>query len=252
MGHDFDDIEIKANAPALLEHTLKYARTKRMVHTGSMSDPYQPVEMETGLMRKALSIIHAYGFGVTILTKSNCILRDIDLLRQINERTKCVVQMTLTTFDENLCRKIEPNVCTTKERFETLLRMREAGIPTVVWLCPILPFINDTSDNLSGILEYCVRAGVYGIVCPDIGMTLREGSRDYFYQQLDGSFPGLKAKYMQIYGDKYMLESLDASNLMSLFRQRCARNGIAHDHRQIFTYLRTFEEKPQDRQLELF
>lgn len=156
MEHAFEDIEVKENAIELLEHALKHKRKKCMIGTGSMTDPYIPLEMEIGNVRKALQLIYQYGFGFTVITKSNCIMRDLDLLQKINEKTKCVVQMTLTTCDEDLCRKIEPNVCTTKERFQVLKTLRDAGIPTVVWLTPILPFINDTKENISGILDLCI------------------------------------------------------------------------------------------------
>lgn len=174
MEHAFEDIEIKENAIELLESTLKRKRNKCMIGTGSMTDPYIPAELEIGNVRKALELIDRYGFGATLITKSTRVLKDIDLLRSINEKTKCVIQMTLTTFDEALCRKIEPNVSTTRERFEALIRLRKAGIPVVVWLTPILPFINDTEENLNGILDYCIEAGVSGIICFGMGVTLRD------------------------------------------------------------------------------
>ena len=160
MEHAFEDIEVKENAIDLLAHALEHKRKKCMIGTGAMTDPYIPLEMELEHVRKALSLIDEYGFGFTVITKSNRILRDLDLLQKINEKTKCVVQMTLTTYDEGLCRKIEPHVCTTGERFAVLKRLRELGIPTVVWLTPILPFINDTEENLTGILEMCAEGGV--------------------------------------------------------------------------------------------
>lgn len=154
MEHDFENIEIKENAIELLENALKRKRKKCMLGTGSMTDPYIPLESKIGNVRKALALANQYGFGFTLITKSDRILRDLDLLKSINDKTKCVVQMTLTTYDENLCKKIEPNVSTTRERFEALKKLNEAGIPTIVWLCPILPFINDTEENITGILEY--------------------------------------------------------------------------------------------------
>ena len=157
-----------------------------------MCDPYMHCELELKLTRKCLELIDRYGFGVTLQTKSNRVLRDLDLLKSINEKSKAVVQMTLTTYDENLCRILEPNVCTTKERFETLKVMRDNGIPTVVWFSPLLPFINDTEENLRGILGYCFEAEVKGIICFGIGLTLREGDREYFYKKLDEHFPGLR------------------------------------------------------------
>ena len=160
MEHDFEDIEVKENAIELLELSLKRKRAKCMLGTGSMTDPYIPIENEIGNVRKALSLANQYGFGFTLITKSDRILRDIDLLKAINDKTKCVVQMTLTTYDEDLCKKIEPNVCTTKERVAVLKTLHDLGIPTVVWLSPILPFINDTEENIMGILNYCIEAKV--------------------------------------------------------------------------------------------
>lgn len=250
MEHDFEDIEIKENAIELLESALKHKRRKCMIGTGAMTDPYIPLELEQEQVRKALSLADRYGFGFTLITKSDRVLRDLDLLQKINRQTKCVVQMTLTTYDEILCRKLEPNVCTTRQRFEALKQLRDAGIPTVVWLCPILPFINDTAENISGILDYCIEAKVYGILCFGMGLTLRDGNREYFYRQLDRHFPGLKEKYVRTYGNQYQIDSRDSSSLMKLFHQTCSRHGIVHDNRKIFEYLNTFEEK--NVQLSLF
>ncbi len=162
MQHDFEDIEVKANAVELLERALRSKRSRCMIGTGAMSDPYMHVEEKLGHTRRCLELIHHYGFGLAIQTKSDRILRDLDLLKKINENTKCVVQMTLTTYDEELCKLIEPNVCTTARRAEVLNILREEGIPTVVWMTPILPFINDTADNIRGLLNYCIQAKVYG------------------------------------------------------------------------------------------
>lgn len=252
MDHDFEDVEVKANAIALLEDRLKRKRTKCMLATGSMSDPYIPLENELKQVRKALELAYKYGFGFTLITKSNRVLRDLDLLTAINNKTKCVVQMTLTTCDEDLCKKIEPNVCTTKERVATLKKLHEAGIPTVVWLCPILPFINDTKENIKGILDYCIEAKVYGIICFGMGVTLRQGNREYFYQQLDRLFPGMKEKYIKTYGMNYQLNSPNNNELMKLFHQTCQDNGIVHDNNQIFAYLKKFENKHEVIQLSLF
>ncbi len=252
MEHAFEDIEVKENAIDLLEYALKHKRQKCMIGTGAMTDPYIPLELEIGNVRKSLQLIYEYGFGVTILTKSDRILRDLDLLQKINETTKCVVQMTLTTYDEALCRKIEPNVCTTQERFAVLKRLRDLGIPTVVWLTPILPFINDTQENLLGILELCREAKVYGIICYGMGLTLREGNREYFYQQLDRLFPKMKERYVRTYGNRYEIESPVNGRLMKIFHQKCAEYGIVHDNEQIFRYLYMFEEKNVGSQLELW
>ena len=252
MEHAFEDIEVKENAIELLKDALTRKRKKCMIGTGSMTDPYIPLEMKLENVRKALELVYEYGFGFTVITKSNRILRDLDLLQKINEKTKCVVQMTLTTFDEDLCRKIEPNVSTTEESFEVLKTLRDCGIPTVVWLSPVLPFINDTEENISGILDMCAEAKVYGVICFGMGLTLREGNREYFYEQLDRLFPGLKEQYIRTYGDQYMIESGNSQKLMRLFHRKCEKYGIVHDNDQIFRYLSAFEEKDDGGQLSIW
>ncbi len=249
MEHPFEDIAVKENALTLLETALKSKRKKCMIGTGSMTDPYIPLEMQLGHIRKALELIEKYGFGFTVITKSDRILRDLDLLTAIHRKSKCVVQMTLTTYDENLCRILEPNVCTTQRRFEVLRILRDAGIPTVVWLSPILPWLNDTEENLRGILDMCIEAKVRGIVCFGMGMTLREGNREYFYRQLDQHFPGLKERYIQTYGNQYNLLSPNHAALMQLFHETCQQQGILHNNDAIFAYLSQWEEPDQQMRL---
>lgn len=251
MNHEFEDIEVKANAPELLEDALRRKRHKCMIGTGAMSDPYMHIEEKVGNMRKCLEIIEKYGFGVTVQTKSSRILRDLDLLKKINEKSKCVVQMTLTTYDEKLCRIIEPNVETTYERFKTLEIMRDNGIPTVVWLCPILPFINDTEENVRGILDYCKKAKVKGIINFGMGLTLRDGNREYFYKKLDKYFPGLKEKYIRIYGNSYDVPSPDSRQLKEIFVNECRQNGIMYNVNECFEYLNKFEDKYACEQISL-
>ena len=248
--HAFEDIAVKQNAPELLERALRSKRKRCMIGTGSMSDPYMPLEREICLMRRCLELIDRHAFGATVITKSDLVLRDLDLFTSIHEKAKAVVQMTLTTYDEELCRILEPHVCTTSRRFETLCTLREHGIPTVVWLSPILPYINDTRENLAGILKYCIRAGVKGILCFGMGVTLREGNREYFYAALDRHFPGIKARYQREYGNSYILNSPNNDDLMRLFHAACERYGIMHDNDQIFAYLHDLPERYE--QLTLF
>ena len=250
MNHVFEDIEVKENALELLEQALERKRKPCMIGTGSMTDPYIPLEEELRLTRGALALIRDYGFGVSVLTKSTRVLRDLDLLADINRRAKAVVQMTLTTHDDSLCRILEPNVSVTSERVAALKAFREAGIPTVVWLDPILPFLNDTRENITGILESCMEAGVRGILCFNMGLTLREGNREYFYARLDRHFPGLKEEYIRTYGNRYEVNSPRNRELMALFHASCEKAGILHDVNGIFTYLHTFEQ--EDPQLSLF
>lgn len=249
MNHDFEDIEVKLNAPKILEDTLKRKRKKCMIGTGAMSDPYIHLEGKLGNTRKCIELIHSYGFGLAIQTKSARILRDLDLLKKINDKTKCVVQMTLTTYDEDLCKIIEPNVSTTRERFEVLKIMRDNGIPTVVWLCPILPFINDTEENIRGILDYCIEAKVHGIICLGMGLTLREGNREYFYKKLDKHFPGMKARYMERYKYAYEIPSPNNDKLMNLLKTTCKSHGILYNIEECFNYLHKFEDKNEIEQL---
>ncbi len=243
MEHPFEDVEVKRNAPALLEAALRSRRRRCMIGTGAMSDPYQPLEETEQLTRRSLELVERYGFGFTVLTKSDRVLRDLDLLRAVNRATKCVVQMTLTTFDESLCRIVEPNVCTTARRIETLHCLREAGIPTVVWLCPILPFLNDTEENLRGILRACFSAGVRGILNFGMGVTMREGNREYFYQSLDRHFPGLSDRYRRVFGDSYSCASPNHPALMRIYEDECCAHGVLHDTEEIFAYLHAFADK---------
>ena len=248
--HPFEDIEVKQNAPELLEKALSSKRKKCMIGTGAMSDPYMHCEEQLGLTRKCLEIILRHGFGVAVQTKSDRILRDMDLLDEINRETKAVVQMTLTTYDDDLCRIVEPNVCNTKRRIEVLEEMQKRGIPTMVWLSPILPFINDTEENIREILEECVRVGVKGVICFGMGLTLREGDREYYYAALDKHFPGLKRKYIERYGNAYNIPSPNERQLLKTFHEICCANGMMSTPDECFRYLNELPEK--DVQLSMF
>lgn len=243
MKHDFEDIEVKQNAPVLLEEVLRKKRKRCMIGTGAMCDPYMHCEEKLGLTRKCLEIIDRYGFGLSIQTKSDLILRDLNLLKSIHKKAKCVVEMTLTTVDPKLCKILEPNVCTTQRRYETLKIMQENGLPTVVWMTPILPFINDTEENIQGILEYCFDAGVKGILCFDMGVTLRDGDREYFYAALDRYFPGMKQKYICRYGNSYICTSDNTEELMRIFNSECEAHGVMNDVDQIFRYMSEFPDQ---------
>ena len=243
FAHDFEDIEVKKNAPELLEKALRSKKQKCMIGTGGMSDPYMHCETNFRLTRRCLEIILQYGFGAAVQTKSDRILEDIDLLSAINDRAKCVAQITLTTFDGALCRVIEPNVCDTQRRIQVLEALRQRGIPTVVWLSPILPLINDTEENVRALLNACAETGVRGVICFDMGLTLREGNREYFYAALDRHFPGLKQQYARRYGNAYEVPSPNRAALMRLFHDFCEERHILHTPEACFAYLNEFPKQ---------
>ena len=250
FDHRFEDIAVKQNAPELLEDALKRKRKPCMIGTGAMCDPYMHCEESLGYTRKCLEIIDKYECGVAIQTKSARILRDIDLLEKINRHSKAVVQITLTTYDENICRIIEPNVSTTKQRYEVLKECQRRGIPTVVWLCPILPYINDTEENLRGILGYCFDAGVVGIINFGFGVTMRSGNREYFYGKLDEHFPGMKERYIKRFGDAYECPSDNSARLWSIFRRECLAHRVMQNPGEIFAYMN--EYPTVNKQMSLF
>ena len=242
MDHKFEDIEIKANSLELLKKEL-LKRDRCMIGTGAMTDPYIPAEKDLKYVRRSLELILRYGFGFTCITKSDLILRDLNLLKKINEKSKAVVQMTLTTADDELCRILEPNVCVSSRRVEVLKKLDAEGIPTVVWLCPILPYINDSEENISKILDFCIESNVYGVICFGMGMTLREGNREYFYKKLDEHFPGLKKRYIRKFGNSYAIDSPNNKELMDLFYAKTDSAGILNNPNDIFGYLHEFPQR---------
>lgn len=250
IDHAFEDIEVKENAPEQLDNELSLKRKPCMIGTGSMSDPYNHVEKEILYTRKCLEVILKHHCGISILTKSNLILRDIDLINEINKDSKAVVQVTLTTADDNLCKIVEPNVSLTSERVEVLRKCKELGIPTVVWLCPFLPFINDTEENINRLMDVIIENDVKGIIFFGVGLTLREGNREYFYKCLDKDFPGLKEKYIDKYGNKYEVSSPRNKELSDLIIRRCKEHNIMFEQNEVFNYLKEYPDKYE--QMSLF
>ena len=248
--HAFEDIEVKRNAPELLEEILRKRRKKCVISTGSMSDPYQPCESDLLLTRRCLELLDRYGFGASVITKSDLVLRDLDLFDRINRKAKSVLQMTLTVSDEALSRILEPGVCTSARRYEVLKAFQGRSIPAVVWMTPLLPFLTDTEENVRQILDWCFDAGVKGIVCFGAGLTLRDGNREYFYRALDRHFPGLSDRYRRTYGNAYECSSPRAPALLRLFHDSCERYGVLHDPEACFRYLAAWPENTG--QLSLF
>jgi DNA repair photolyase len=249
--HDFEDIEVKSNAPALLEQILRSKRSRFMISTGSMSDPYQPAEKDLNMTRACLEVIEKYGFGASVITKSDLVMRDLDLFQRINEKSKAVLQMTLTIADEELSRKIEPGVCTSKRRYEVLKAFQQKGIPSVVWMTPLLPWLSDTRQNMEQILAWCFDAGVKGIICFGAGLTLRSGNREYYYRNLDRLFPGLSEKYRRTYGNSYEVSSRHSADLMAYFHESCQARGVLHTPQECFGWIAEMPQRYEQVSLDL-
>ena len=243
INHDFADIEVKEDAPSQLDTELSMKRKPCMIGTGSMTDPYNHVEKEIEYTRKCLEVILKHHCGVVIQTKSDLILRDIDLINEINKDSKAVVEITLTTANDELCKRIEPNVCPTSKRVEILRKCKELGIPTVVWLCPFLPFINDNEENINKLMDVCIDNDVKGVLFFGVGLTLREGNREYFYECLDKEFPELKDKYIKQYGNKYEVSSDKNDVLSKIIVDKCKKHNIMYDINDVFKYLREYPNK---------
>lgn len=250
INHAFEDVEIKENAIELLDSKLSAKRKKCMIRTGAMSDPYIHLETDQKMTRQALEVIYKHGFGVLLQTKSSRILRDLDILKRINEKAKTVVEMTLTTSDEDLCKILEPNVSSTKERVKVLKQFHQENIDTVVWISPILPFINDTLDNIKQLMDYVIESKVKAIIFFGIGMTLRKGNREYFYKKLDEHFPGIKQKYIETFGNAYECRSLNYKLLHNYVIDTCERHGIMYNPDEVFEYIATLPNKNE--QMTLF
>jgi DNA repair photolyase len=239
---NFDDILIKENALELLAKELPSKRKKGTIGTGSMNDPYMPVEAETKLARRTLEIIARFGFPVHILTKSDLVTRDIDLILQIS-RVYAAVSLTITTADDELARLIEPSAPAPTRRLEALRILAQKGIYCGILLMPTLPFLTDNLKNLETIIQKGREVGVqYILFMP--GMTLREGQREYYYRQLDCKFPGLKEKYIKQYGDSYQCPVPEAKRLAEVFYEGCEKAGISPKMK--------FYEEPAGLQLTLF
>ena len=229
---NFDEVRVKANALALIRDELRRKAQKGIIGTGSMSDPYNPFEKKAQLTRRALELISAYDFGVAIATKSNLIKRDIDILKEIKQNAPVIAKITVTGTDDSLAKKVEPYVCSSSERFEAVRALTEAGIFTGILMMPVLPFIEDNAENIYQIVKQAHENGAK-FIYPAIGMTLRQNQREYFYQQLDREFPGVKEKYISYYGQNYMCTSPNVKQLWKLFSTECEARGIVYKMQDI-------------------
>lgn len=240
---NFKDTLVKINAIELLEKELRRKRIKGAIGTGSMNDPYMPVELQYRLTRQALKVIARYGFGVHIITKSDLVLQDLATLIEIN-RAQAVVCFTLTTLDDDLAKKVEPGAPLPSARLKAMRILANEGISTGVSMMPILPFIEDTPENVLNIIEQTAAAGGKFIV-PAFGLSLRDRQRAYYYEQLDRLFPGLRQKYERCYGNQYSCGSGRAKELAKLFYERCREYGLADR-------IAPYQPEPASEQLSLF
>ena len=222
---EFSDILVKENAIELLEKELARKRVKGTIGTGSMNDPYMPLEAKTELTRRALQVIARFRFPVHVITKSDLVLRDLDLLRRINE-VYSAVSFTITTTDDQLARKLEPGAPLPSARLRAMKTLAENGILTGVTMMPILPFIEDNEENITQIVTQAHEHGA-SYVLPGFGMTLRDRQRAYYYDKLDRHFPALRQRYERQFGDQYFAPANDFEELEALFEELCERYGIA-------------------------
>ncbi|MBW2975524.1 radical SAM protein [Candidatus Woesearchaeota archaeon] len=221
---DLSDIRVKENALQILDKELRSRKKKGTITTGSMNDPYMPVEKKLELTRGALKLIKRHGFGVHILTKGDLVLRDIDLLKDIS-KVYCAVSITITTIDDKLSKKIEPNAPPSSRRFDALKKLSNSGIYSGIILMPLLPYITDSPDNITAIIKKAVECKAkYILFCP--GMTLRDSCRDYYYKKLDQLFPGMKKTYMKKYGERYSCGANNAEKLSRVFYRECKRQAL--------------------------
>lgn len=233
---DFDTVCVKENALVILRDELRRKVRTGIIGTGAMSDPYNPFEKTQLLTRHALELISAYNFGVTVITKSSLITRDIDVYKEIAEHSPVLCKMTVTTADDELSRIIEPHVSASSERFEALAKMADSGLFTGITMMPVLPFIEDTEENIRTVVRRAHECGVRCIY-PFFGVTLRANQREYFLDRLDECFPGkgLRERYVKYFGNRYECVSPNVRRLWSVFTSECERFGILHNMKSIIS-----------------
>lgn len=245
---DFDRVRAKENALAIIRNDLQRKVKTGVIGTGSMSDPYNPFERELKLTRHALELVNAYEFGIGIATKSDLLLRDLDVLSDIKEHSPVLVKVTITAADDALSKMVEPGAPPSSVRFSMLGELARQGIFAGILLMPVLPFLEDTNENIKNIVERAAENGAR-FIYPAFGMTLREGNREWYYQQLDRLFPGLAERYNSQYGNAYTCTSPHAKRLWTLFTRACDEKGILYHMEDI---IRSYKLGYGDMQLKFF
>lgn len=229
---NFDLVRGKENALYILEQELSKKREKGIIGIGAMSDTYNPLEKEYEQTKGALKLISKYGFGVSIDTKSDLILRDIDLLKEINLKNNVIVKFTITTPSDELSKIIEPNVCVSSKRLQAIKILSDNGIFVGIMMNPMLPFITDKEEDIRYLVKLAYENGAK-FIHTYMGMTLRENQRDYYFDKLDQHFIGIKEKYIKYYGDKYNCIVPNYKRLYKVFTDECTKYGILYDMKDI-------------------
>lgn len=244
---DFDRVRIKENSIEIIRKELQSKRRKGVVGTGAMSDPYNPFEVKYELTRQALKLIDEYRFGIGIATKSDLIIRDIDILKKIQSHSPVIVKMTITTFDDELCKKIERKVCTSNKRFKAIKKLSDNNIYTGILLMPLLPFINDNEENIKNIIKKAYECGAKFVFSYGLGVTLRTNQREYYFEQLRKIFPqqNLDEIYMNTFGEVYENPSQNVNYLWTVFKKECEKYNILYKMEDIIDDYKSKYERSQ-------
>jgi len=226
---DFNTVKVKENALEIIRNDLRRKVKTGVVGTGSMSDPYNPLEEELKLTRNSLELMNAFGFGASLVTKSNLITRDVDVLKDIQEHSPVIVNFSIIAADDDLGKSLEPNAPPTSKRFEAMQNLAKSGIFCGAMINPVLPYITDTEENLIKILQMAKESGAK-FVFTLMSMTLRQGSREYYYERIP---PQIKEKQMKRYGVRKYCRSPNSKKLWSVLSSECERLGLLYDMRAI-------------------
>lgn len=214
-----------------------------------MSDTYNPLENKYEQTRGALKLISKYNFGVSIDTKSDLILRDLDILKEINSKNNVIIKFTITTPNDELSKIIEPCVCVSSKRFKAIKTLIDNGIFTGIMMNPVLPFITDSEEDIIKLAKLAYESGAK-FIQTYMGMTLRENQRDYYYEQLDKYFPNMKDKYIKYYGEKYNCAVPNYKRLYKVFTDECDKYGILYNMKDIIKAYK--KEVKENEQITLF
>ncbi|MGL6104630.1 SPL family radical SAM protein [Romboutsia sp.] len=244
---EFDRVRVKDNSTEIIKKDLQSKRKKGVIGTGSMSDPYNPFEKKIMLTRQALELVDKYRFGIGIATKSPLITRDIDILKRIQEHSPVIIKMTITTYDDELCQKIESKVATSSKRFEAIKELSQNGIYVGVLLMPLLPFLNDNEENVRKIVRKAYESGAKFVFSYGFGVTLRQNQREYYFEQLNKLFPNenLVQKYIDTYGNNYTNSSLDYKKLWKVYKEECEKYNLLYKMEDIIREYKKNYEKEQ-------